>query len=95
MRKVKTATLDDNGAVNFGSIADPTIQVSGTWGGGTVTVKLDGVALLETHTSDFELIYDTLGAPARVDIVLASATTPDLDINVIGSTLYGAAVSGR
>jgi len=69
----------------MGRLADPMIQVSGTWGSGTLTVTLDGVDLLTTYTGDVEQIFDTLGSQSKITLTLSGATSPELDINVIGT----------
>lgn len=94
-RTVRSYTFEADGSRDFGVMADPQIQVTGTWGSGTITVTLDGVDLLTTYTDDFEKIFDTSGVPAKISLTLASSTSPDLDVTVVGATNYGASVSGR
>ena len=48
-------------------------------------MTLDGVDLLTTYTGDVEQIFDTLGSQSKITLTLSGATSPELDINVIGT----------
>ena len=63
------------------AIKSPTISVTGTWGGGTLTVSMNGVALQTTYTANFEYIFDT-ERPVEIKFTLAESTGATLTYNV-------------
>tara|TARA_R100000808_G_scaffold2647_1_gene10206 strand:- start:1776 stop:2042 length:267 start_codon:yes stop_codon:yes gene_type:complete len=86
-----TGTLEANGNGDWTNIGDgkALITVSGTWGGGTAKIQLqqaDGTALDVNGASWTANIASQLefGAPARLRVNLASATSPDLDWEIRG-----------
>lgn len=74
----------DNGTFEFHQkVESPALVVSGTWGGGTMTVKLNGVSLLTTYTDTIEHTFDTGRKAVKVELVLSGATSPDLNAYII------------
>jgi len=77
------ATLTDNGSTTETSaLRRPWIKVAGTWGSGTITVKINGVSLATTYTANFELQTE-FERPVTVVLTLAGATGPNLVCHVL------------
>ena len=81
----KTATFSADGTIDLGVMSDPVFTVDGgTWGSGTLKIKIEGVVMHAGYTADFYgELYDTCGRPMHFTATLSGATGPSISLKAV------------
>ena len=91
----KTATFAADGTIDLGVMVDPVFTVDGgTWGSGTLKIKIDGVIMDSGNTEDFYgQLYETGGRAMHFSATLSGSSSPDIDLQVVFVQERGRAVN--